>query len=161
MSDFERLEEVRHHLRLSFPKLAEVIGLKSPQTFYDIKSGKNKISKELASKIVDVYPSISLEWLLRGTTEMLRETPAVSAHEIEGGNAQASGEGASASVNRDPGDLIAIIARYQQQIEKLLEDARKEREQLLADAQAERERLLAQALSERSTLYSIIASKDS
>lgn len=71
MDDKQRIQEVLSYTRLSARALAEEIGLKSPQSFYDIKAGRHGISKELASKIQGKYLNISTEWLLTGEGEML------------------------------------------------------------------------------------------
>ena len=71
MDDKQRIQEVLSYTRLSARALAEEIGLKSPQSFYDIKAGRHGISKELASKIQGKYLNLSTEWLLTGEGEML------------------------------------------------------------------------------------------
>ena len=71
MNDKQRIQEVLSYTRLSARALAEEIGLKSPQSFYDIKAGRHGISKELASKIQGKYLNMSMEWLLTGEGEML------------------------------------------------------------------------------------------
>ena len=77
MGDYGRIEAVLRYTSLSANALAEKIGLKTPQTFYDIKKGRHGISKDLANKIHSKYLNISLEWLLTGEGEMLRtDTPA-------------------------------------------------------------------------------------
>ena len=77
MGDYGRIEAVLRYTSLSANALAERIGLKTPQTFYDIKKGRHGISKDLANKIHSKYLNISLEWLLTGEGEMLRtDTPA-------------------------------------------------------------------------------------
>ena len=71
MDDKQRIQEVLSYTRLSARALAEEIGLKGPQSFYDIKAGRHGISKELASKIQGKYLNISTKWLLTGEGEML------------------------------------------------------------------------------------------
>lgn len=71
MSDSERIKKLEEFTGLSLNKLAAVIGIKSPQTFYDIKSGKHGISKDLADKIKAKYLNINMSWLLSGEGEMI------------------------------------------------------------------------------------------
>lgn len=70
MSDSERIRRLEEYTGLSLNKLAAAIGIKSPQTFYDIKSGKHGISKDLAEKIKAKYLNINISWLLGGEGEM-------------------------------------------------------------------------------------------
>lgn len=70
MSDSERIKRLEEYTGLSLNKLAAAIGIKSPQTFYDIKSGKHGISKDLAEKIKSKYLNINISWLLSGEGEM-------------------------------------------------------------------------------------------
>lgn len=81
MDDKQRIQEVLSYTRLSARALAEEIGLKSPQSFYDIKAGRHGISKELASKIQGKCLNISMEWLLTGEGEMLSTGNAAPAEE--------------------------------------------------------------------------------
>lgn len=71
MTDKERIVELEKYTCLSLNKLSLAIGLKTPQTFYDIKSGKHGISKDLAEKIKAKYLNLSMAWLLTGQGEML------------------------------------------------------------------------------------------
>ncbi len=84
MSDSERIKRLEEYTGLSLNKLAAAIGIKSPQTFYDIKSGKHGISKDLAEKIKSKYLNINISWLLGGEGEMT--TPSVVQNNENGNN---------------------------------------------------------------------------
>ncbi|MBW9276671.1 helix-turn-helix domain-containing protein [Bacteroides fragilis] len=84
MSDSERIRRLEEYTGLSLNKLAAVIGIKSPQTFYDIKSGKHGISKDLAERIKAKYLNINISWLLGGEGEMT--TPSVIQNNENGNN---------------------------------------------------------------------------
>lgn len=73
MTDNERLECLGKYIGVSLNKLAFEIGLKTPQRFYDIKSKKHGISKDLARRIKAKYPKINTEWLLTGEGDMLEK----------------------------------------------------------------------------------------
>lgn len=73
-TDKDRLEAVLKHLGLNARELSLRLGLKSPQTFYDIQKGKHGISKGLAALIQAKYLNISSDWLLTGNGEMLLES---------------------------------------------------------------------------------------
>lgn len=72
MDNFDRLEKVRAYCGLSYRALAKELGLSTPQSFYDIKSGKVKISERLADKIQERF-NINKRWLLTGDGEMMNE----------------------------------------------------------------------------------------
>lgn len=84
MSDSERIKRLEEYTGLSLNKLAAAIGIKSPQTFYDIKSGKHGISKDLAERIKAKYLNINISWLLSGEGEMT--TPSVVQNNENGNN---------------------------------------------------------------------------
>lgn len=84
MSDSERIRRLEEYTGLSLNKLAAAIGIKSPQTFYDIKSGKHGISKDLAERIKAKYLNINISWLLSGEGEMT--TPSVIQNNENGNN---------------------------------------------------------------------------
>ena len=50
---------------------ARHIGLSRPDIFYYIKAGKGSLSQNLARRIVDKFPEVSIAWLLTGEGEML------------------------------------------------------------------------------------------
>lgn len=101
MDDKQRIQEVLSYTRLSARALAEEIGLKSPQSFYDIKAGRHGISKELASKIQGKYLNISTEWLLTGEGEMLTTDNAPPEEE--------KGDGHTQLIPAPPGKGIPLI----------------------------------------------------
>ena len=77
MTDFQRLEEIKKILGMSYNKIADTIGMNNPQPFYDIKAGKCGISYDVASKIQEyfknvLYKNLNIDWLLTGEGEMLR-----------------------------------------------------------------------------------------
>lgn len=84
MSDSERIKKLEEFTGLSLNKLAATIGIKSPQTFYDIKSGKHGISKDLAERIKAKYLNVNMSWLLSGEGEMT--IPAVVQNNQNGDN---------------------------------------------------------------------------
>ena len=83
MTDYQRIEEVLKYCGLNARTLADILELKSPQPFYDIKAGKCGISKGLAYKIKDKFFNLSVAWLLTGEGDMLIE-PMTDVIEISG-----------------------------------------------------------------------------
>lgn len=73
MTDFEKIIEVCKIDNLTLNALAQHLGLKTPQVFYDIKKGKHGISKALAEKIKDKYLNINLSWLLADEKNMFKK----------------------------------------------------------------------------------------
>lgn len=73
MTDSERIIQLKEHFGLSYNKLAQEIGVTTPQILYDIKNGRMGISKKLAEQIAGKYLNINIAWLLTGEGEMLRE----------------------------------------------------------------------------------------
>ena len=68
---WRRLETVIKWADMSTNFFARHIGLARPDIFYHIKSGKGKLSQNLARRIVDRFPEVSIGWLLTGEGEML------------------------------------------------------------------------------------------
>lgn len=71
MESWQRLEAVIKWADMSTNFFARHIGLSRPDIFYNIKSGKGVLSNNLARRIVDKFPEISIGWLLSGEGEML------------------------------------------------------------------------------------------
>lgn len=63
------------HVGMSANRFAVHIGLKSPQVLYDIRRGRNGISKDLAEKISAKCVNVDIGWLVTGDGDMLKEDP--------------------------------------------------------------------------------------
>lgn len=73
MNDSQRIKEVEKYAGLSTRALALEVGLKTPQTLYDIHNGKHGISKDVARAITAKYLNINPDWLLLGVGDMLKQ----------------------------------------------------------------------------------------
>lgn len=67
----ERIIEFKDYLGVSKKAFAEKIGMEQT-TVNNQLIGKRSVSFDLIISIVDTFPDISAEWLLRGEGEMLR-----------------------------------------------------------------------------------------
>jgi phage repressor protein C with HTH and peptisase S24 domain len=73
MNPWARLEQVINLSGLTINSFAQSIGLKRAENLYQIKKGKNSISKDLAELIVSKYCTISKAWLITGEGSMFTE----------------------------------------------------------------------------------------
>lgn len=71
MTDYERVKKLLDYLKISANKLSKLLGMRSPQIFYDIKSGKCGISKDLVKRIQEKFCNINAGWLLTGEGSMI------------------------------------------------------------------------------------------
>lgn len=71
LDDWQRIEKIVHWTGLSVNAFALNVGLNRAENLYQIKRGKNGISKELAELISSKYPEINRVWILTGEGEML------------------------------------------------------------------------------------------
>lgn len=70
MESTEVLRKILEYTGQSSRGLAMEIGIKTPQTFYDILNGKHGISTKVAEAICARYPDINKLWILTGDGEM-------------------------------------------------------------------------------------------
>lgn len=73
MGSWTRLEQVIRWTGLTTNAFALSIGLKRAENLYQIKKGRNSISKDLAELISGKYSGISKSWLLTGEGSMLAD----------------------------------------------------------------------------------------
>lgn len=73
-TDKERIELLIKHLKLSKNALGLAIGEVNGSKFNHIINGRNGISEKLATKINTVFPEVNYEWLVYGTSSMLKTT---------------------------------------------------------------------------------------
>lgn len=66
----ERLEAVRRHYDLSGRKLADRLGQR-PSTVINYLNGTQAPKLEFIENILDLFPEVSAEWLIRGQGAML------------------------------------------------------------------------------------------
>ena len=60
-----RIEMVIEHLELSVSAFADEIGVQRSSMSH-LLNGRNKPSLDFVMKLVDTYPEIKLDWLLKG-----------------------------------------------------------------------------------------------
>ena len=85
MKGSEKINKVLAEVGMKPSEFAKIIGLKAAQNIYDIQKDKVDISRSVAMKIVQVFPTFNISWLLTGEGEMLKEsapTKAVSEKKI-------------------------------------------------------------------------------
>ena len=70
---WERLERVIQWANMSANSFGKHIGLTRSESLYQIKAGRFGISHNLAKRITDHFPEISIGWLLSGEGQMLCE----------------------------------------------------------------------------------------
>jgi phage repressor protein C with HTH and peptisase S24 domain len=73
MKSWERLEQVINWSGLTINAFALSIGLKRAENLYQIKKGRNSISKDLAESITKKYCNISKSWLITGEGSMFTD----------------------------------------------------------------------------------------
>ncbi|UOR07221.1 helix-turn-helix domain-containing protein [Hymenobacter aerilatus] len=78
----KRLQLVRQAKKLSVEALADILGVKA-SAVYGLQKDHNKPSFDTIAALTDAFPDISMQWLIHGKGEMLRDgknlTPVVDA----------------------------------------------------------------------------------
>ena len=69
-TNWQRLASVIRWSGMTINRFAHHIGLSRAENLYQIKAGKNGISRALATRIVEHFPEVSLGWLLSGEGDM-------------------------------------------------------------------------------------------
>lgn len=69
MTDAERLKYLIEKLMLTPNSFAREIGA-TPDTLYNILKKGAPITTRLAKRIIDTYPNINIDWLLKGEGEL-------------------------------------------------------------------------------------------
>lgn len=69
-SCWDRLDSVIRWANMNINYFARYIGLSRAEIIYQIKAGRNGISHNLARRIVERFPEVSMGWLLTGEGDM-------------------------------------------------------------------------------------------
>lgn len=79
LTDYQKIELIRRFKDFtSDSKLADFLGLKNSQAFYDIKAGKHRLSRKIIDIIIEKIPEINKNWLLTGEGDMTTNNSQVS-----------------------------------------------------------------------------------
>lgn len=123
MTDFQRLEEIKKILGLSYNKMADVLEMKNPQSFYDIKAGKCGISYDIASRIQEYFKNnlkqdINVDWIINESGSMFKvDATATSRDEINQTGTYNNVHGDN-NVNADS-TINALIERIKEKDEQI------------------------------------------
>ena len=119
---YQRFTQIANFYNISLRKLSEVLELKSPQVFYDMKAGKVQgISRTLLESIKDKLPDVNDVWLLTGEGEMMRESP--QNHQVIGNNSGIANNGNGVVIHPKE-ESSDVVKRMQDQIDELLSQNR-------------------------------------
>ena len=70
---YDRIELVAEYYGKSLRQVSIMLGLPSPQVFYDIKSGKvRKVSEKILEKVKENLPENNTSWLVTGEGDKLK-----------------------------------------------------------------------------------------
>ena len=126
MTAQEKIEQLLIYLNINAKAFSEELGYMRPQIIYDIQKGKTKrISEELASKIITVFPNISKSWLLADEGDMLKTQINQSANGDNNTQVAGNGNNVNASPTLDKAineiaEQRKLVAKSQEQIDRLL-----------------------------------------
>ena len=74
MNERERIDEVRKSMNMSARQFADEIHVR-PGTISNMMAGRNNPSLDVMRRIMERYPTLNPEWLIRGVGEMWRTPP--------------------------------------------------------------------------------------
>lgn len=77
---YERINQLIEKERITPRKLAETIGV-GPQSVYNYLTGKQKAPMSFVMMILESFPDVSAEWLIRGNGEMF--LPSKKSHYLD------------------------------------------------------------------------------
>lgn len=119
---YQRFTQIANFYNISLRKLSELLELKSPQVFYDMKAGKvQSVSRVLLESVKEKLPAVNDIWLQTGDGEMMKSAP--KNQQVIGNNngTAINGDGAVVHPKEESAD---VVKRMQDQIDELLSQNR-------------------------------------
>ena len=105
-----RISELMSHYNLSAYQLAKNLGYEGPQKLYKLIQNKSKPGYETLMDILDHYPQMRSEWLMRGDEPMFKATDAKpEAKEAAGYTGGYTGMPAVVTVDTNGKEVISIV----------------------------------------------------
>lgn len=77
MTIFERLDVFFRHKSLSFNKVSDLVGISPGLLSKGLKKKDSSLGSEKIIKILEYFPELSAEWLLRGEGSMVKDTTGI------------------------------------------------------------------------------------
>ena len=74
MNEISRLNQIVEHTSMRKNTLAKALGYTNSAIFYQIETGRNRISSNLAIRVSERFPEINQNWILTGKGEMLHDS---------------------------------------------------------------------------------------
>ena len=71
---YERIRQLLEKRRISAHELAKILGV-NPQSVYNYLAGTSKAPLSFVLAILESFPDVSAEWMLRGEGEMTKPSP--------------------------------------------------------------------------------------
>lgn len=119
---YQRFTQIANFYNVSLRKLSEILELKSPQVFYDMKAGKVQgVSRVLLESVREKLPGVNDVWLLTGDGEMMKD--ATSNQQVIGNNNGIANNGNGVVINPKE-ENADVVKRMQDQIDELLSQNR-------------------------------------
>lgn len=119
---YQRFTQIANFYNVSLRKLSEILELKSPQVFYDMKAGKVQgVSRVLLESVREKLPGVNDVWLLTGDGEMMKD--AASNQQVIGNNNGIANNGNGVVINPKE-ENADVVKRMQDQIDELLSQNR-------------------------------------
>lgn len=119
---YQRFTQIANFYNVSLRKLSEILELKSPQVFYDMKAGKVQgVSRVLLESVREKLPGVNDVWLLTGDGEMMKD--ATSNQQVIGNNNGIANNGNGVVINPKE-ENADVVKRMQSQIDELLSQNR-------------------------------------
>jgi plasmid maintenance system antidote protein VapI len=74
MNEILRLNQILEYTGMRKNTLAKALGYTNSAIFYQIETGRNGISSNLAIRVSERFPEINQNWILTGKGEMLHDS---------------------------------------------------------------------------------------
>ena len=103
-----RINDVMRHFDLSAYQLAKNLGYEGPQKLYKLVKNESKPGYETLMDILDHYPELRSEWLMRGEEPMIHGN--VSVPPAKQGGAGYAGIPYAVTVNEEGEEQISIVS---------------------------------------------------
>ena len=116
----DRLRKFLDSKGISVRQFEQMIG-SSDGKIAKFMATNSSLKSDTLSKIMEVFPQLSIEWLLAGEGDMLK-TNQQSISNIDNSNVVgANVNGTGININSNQSELLAIIRKQQEQMDKLID----------------------------------------
>ena len=131
MTEKERIESIRFHLKKNKTEFAKALGYTNPQSYTSYLGGKSGVSIKMIKSLKDYDPQISIDWILNGQGQMLLNNDISNQQKIINGDGNITQIAKNSNNTTNSNNSNTMEIEYLKKENEQLKQAIKDKEEII------------------------------